>query len=125
MKVFGGNFPRRFRCIQLNISSRPQPPKSTEPSTTTLPPSDTQIYIEFLNTLKDLILISFDSLVKDRDDSVKRGEASRLLPGWNWGSWFLEKETLAYSYEGMHLMEDALIVYDELEASLEMIMRGE
>ncbi len=31
---------------------------------------------------------------------------------------------MAFSYEGMHLWEDALIIYDELEASLEQVLRG-
>jgi hypothetical protein len=75
------------RCIQLNL-----PPKAAASASSSIPtPSDTETYIEFVNTLKDLILISFDSIAKEREDAVKRGEAARALPGWAWGSWFLSK----------------------------------
>lgn len=113
---------RILRCIQLNLAVKPSASASVS---TTGPPSDAAAYVELLNTLKDLILVSFDGIVRERDDAVRRGEAQRLLPGWAWGPWFLSKETLACSYAGMELSEDALIVYDELEASLEQVLRGE
>jgi hypothetical protein len=34
------------------------------------------------------------------------------------------QESLAYSFEGMNLFEDAIIQYDELEASFFQVLKG-
>ena len=60
-----------------------------------------------------------------------------MMVGWNFCSWFLLKvrsihrevlliaqESLAMSLEGMNLLEDTLIQYDELEASFFQVLKG-
>lgn len=45
------------------------------------------------------------------------------MPGWNFCTFFILKESLATSFEGVNLFEDALLQYDELEASFYQVMK--
>ncbi|WOO84693.1 Trafficking protein particle complex subunit 10 [Vanrija pseudolonga] len=85
-----------------------------------LPPSgstDPAAWPELLNKLKESIVLAFDASILEREEEVKRGEAQRLTIGWNFCTWFLLKESLAHSFEGVNLNEDALIIYEELDAA--------
>ncbi|TXT05006.1 hypothetical protein VHUM_03826 [Vanrija humicola] len=85
-----------------------------------LPPSgstDPAAWPELINKLKESIVLAFDAAILEREEEVKRGEAQRLTIGWNFCTWFLLKESLAHSFEGVNLDEDALIIYEELDAA--------
>ncbi|KAF7304837.1 hypothetical protein MKEN_01197800 [Mycena kentingensis (nom. inval.)] len=100
------NADRRDRCVQL-------PSGYTNPAT----------WAEFLNKLKDGLLFSFDSAVTQREEEVKRSESQRQMPGWNFCTFFILKESLAGSFQGVNLFEDALMQYDELEASFYQVLK--
>ncbi|GAM86131.1 hypothetical protein ANO11243_041420 [Dothideomycetidae sp. 11243] len=68
---------------------------------------------------KTLILQSFDRRVSQYEDDIREKEAQRALPGWNFCTFFTLKENLARGFESVGLVEDALAIYDELEAGLE------
>ena len=105
-----------------------------------------------MNRLKESIVHAFDAAVMEREEEVKRGEAQRLTVGWNFCTWFLLKvckighsskgpgtrvrplecprvsllilqESLAHSFEGLSLPEDALLVYEELDATFLQILK--
>lgn len=76
-----------------------------------------------VNKLKDSLLLAFDSAVVEREEEVKRGEAQRVTVGWNFCTWFLLKESLANSFEGVNLYEDALVIYEELEAAFLQVQK--
>lgn len=98
-------------------------------------------WAELLSKVKDGILSAFDSAVSSRDDEVRRSESQRSMPGWNFCTFFILKvretslylecpvmpqpvqESLAASFEGMNLFEDALRCHDELEFSFAHVLR--
>ena len=73
---------------------------------------------------------------------MKRSELQKTMPGWNFCTFFILKvglilylhhsavvltcmlkESLASSFEGANLLEDALIQYEELEASFFQVLK--
>ncbi|KAF8212360.1 trafficking protein particle complex subunit 10 [Mycena galopus ATCC 62051] len=102
------NTDRRDRCVQLAWTSGFGSPT---------------VWAEFLNKLKDGLLSSFDLAVSQREDEVKRSESQRQMPGWNFCTFFILKESLAGSFQGVNLFEDALLQYDELEASFYQVLK--
>ncbi|KAG9285997.1 hypothetical protein G9A89_022673 [Geosiphon pyriformis] len=95
------NTSRRDRCVQLRLSDN-----DTE---------DLEAWQEFIAKLKEGILSSFDQHVIQYEDDIRRMDAQRTKPGWNY--------LLAQSFEIMNLYEDALLQYDELEASFFQVLR--
>ncbi|KAJ6630673.1 trafficking protein particle complex subunit 10 [Mycena sp. CBHHK59/15] len=102
------NTDRRDRCVQLAWSTGSNNPAA---------------WAEFVNKLKDGLLTSFDLAVAQREDDVKRSENQRQMPGWNFCTFFILKESLAGSFQGVNLFEDALLQYDELEASFYQVLK--
>lgn len=96
-------------CAQLNL-----PPSGT---------TDPAAWPDVVNKLKDSLLLAFDSAILEREEEVKRGEAQRVTVGWNFCTWFLLKESLANSFEGVNLYEDALVIYEELEAAFLQVQK--
>ncbi|WVQ80318.1 hypothetical protein IAT38_002423 [Cryptococcus sp. DSM 104549] len=103
------NVGKRDRCVQLNL-----PPPGT---------SDPAAWPEVLNKLKESFVSAFDEAIMLREEEVKRGEAQRVMVGWNFCTWFLLKESLAQSFETVNLPEDSLIIYEELEASFFQVLK--
>ncbi|KAJ7470648.1 trafficking protein particle complex subunit 10 [Mycena latifolia] len=102
------NTDRRDRCVQLAWTSGYDNPAA---------------WAEFVNKLKDGLLSSFDLAVSQREDDVKRSESQRQMPGWNFCTFFILKESLAGSFQGVNLFEDSLLQYDELEASFYQVLK--
>lgn len=100
---------------------------------------DPATWVEVINKLKESIVTSFDTAIVEREEDVKRGEAQRVTVGWNFCTWFLLKvslcssnsvkkltvrqESLAQSFEGVGLNEDALVTYEELEATFFQVLK--
>ncbi|PCH38130.1 hypothetical protein WOLCODRAFT_64398 [Wolfiporia cocos MD-104 SS10] len=102
------NSDKRDRCVQLVWSPDYENPTA---------------WAEFINKLKDGILSAFDSAFTQREEDVKRSEGQRQMPGWNFCTFFILKESLAISLEGVGLHEDALQQYVELESSFFRVLR--
>ncbi|KAF8810122.1 hypothetical protein BYT27DRAFT_7135471 [Phlegmacium glaucopus] len=96
------NSDKRDRCAQVNWVTGNENPLA---------------WAEFINKMKDGLLCTFDSAITQRQEEVKRSENQQSMPGWNFCTFFILKESLATSFEGMNLFEEALVPYDELEAS--------
>jgi trafficking protein particle complex subunit 10 len=79
---------------------------------------------DILGKIKEGLLQSFDSRVVQYEEDIRKMHAQMTLPGWNYCTFFILKEGLAQSFEHMLLLEDALIQYDELEASFIQMLRG-
>ncbi|BEI79882.1 hypothetical protein CcaverHIS002_0104110 [Cutaneotrichosporon cavernicola] len=103
------NLNKRDICAQINL-----PPAGT---------ADLAAWPDVVNKLKDNLLVAFDNAVVEREEEVKRGEAQRVTVGWNFCTWFLLKESLANSFEGVNLYEDALVIYEELEAAFLQVQK--
>ncbi|KAI0288169.1 trafficking protein particle complex subunit 10 [Russula brevipes] len=102
------NTEKRDRCVQLAWPVAKDNPAA---------------WAELLSKIKDGLLSAFDTSVSQRDDEVKRSESQQSMPGWNFCTFFILKESLATSFEGMNLSEDALRCYDELESSFSHVLR--
>ncbi|KDR81848.1 hypothetical protein GALMADRAFT_240099 [Galerina marginata CBS 339.88] len=73
-------------------------------------------WAEFVNKMKEGLVYAFDNAIETRQEEVKRSDNQQSMPGWNFCTFFILKESLASSFEGMNLFEEALVPYDELEA---------
>lgn len=52
---------------------------------------DPAAWVETINKVKESIVVAFDGAVAEREEEVKRGEAQRMMVGWNFCTWFLLK----------------------------------
>ena len=75
-----------------------------------------------ITKLKARILTSFDIRVTRYEEDIKEKDAQRILPGWNFCTFFILKEGLARGFESVGLVEDALVGYDELSVGLDMVI---
>ncbi|KAI8340503.1 trafficking protein particle complex subunit 10 [Chlamydoabsidia padenii] len=82
-----------------------------------------ELWTTFVEKMKESILNSFDMQVLQIQEDTRRLDMQRHMPGWNYCTFFILKEGLAQSFEIMTLYEDALIQYDELEASFFQVLR--
>lgn len=109
------------------VISLPLPAQS--PVTQKASVADPTLFLDLTQALKESIIGALDDIVREREDAVRKGEASMRIPGgsggWNWNKFFACKESLALTYERMSLFEDALLTYDELEASMAQVARGQ
>ncbi|KAG5732737.1 Trafficking protein particle complex subunit 10 [Termitomyces sp. T112] len=96
------NTDKRERCVQVAWS-----PETDAPA----------VWAELINKIKDGVFTAFELAVAQREEEVKRSESQRQMPGWNFCTFFILKESLSSSYEGVNLFEDAYGQYEELEAS--------
>ncbi|KAH7312636.1 trafficking protein particle complex subunit 10 [Stachybotrys elegans] len=78
---------------------------------------------ELMGKFKSLILSSFDLRVSQYEEDIKEKDSQRLLPGWNFCTFFMLKEGLARGFENVGLVEDALVGYDELSVGLDAVIQ--
>ncbi|KAG1754504.1 trafficking protein particle complex subunit 10 [Suillus lakei] len=102
------NIDKRDRCVQLSWTAGDHSPV---------------IWADLVNKIKDGLLFALDSSVSQREEEVRRSESQRQMPGWNFCTFFILKESLASSFEGVKLFEDALNQYNELEVSFIQVLR--
>ncbi|KAK7693660.1 hypothetical protein QCA50_003229 [Cerrena zonata] len=104
------NVDKRDRCVELVWAYDSQYDNPTA-------------WADLINKLKDGILTSFDTAITQREEEVKRLDGQRQMPGWNFCTFFILKESLANSFEGMNLYDDALDTYNELEILFFQVLR--
>ncbi|KAG9035765.1 hypothetical protein FRB95_010533 [Tulasnella sp. JGI-2019a] len=102
------NMAKRDRCVQLAWAVGSDDPGA---------------WSDLLSKMKEGILSTFDAHIMQREEEVRRSETQRQMPGWNFCTFFILKESLAYSFEGLNLIEEAQIQYDELEASFFQVLK--
>ncbi|KAG6918038.1 hypothetical protein DXG01_016893 [Tephrocybe rancida] len=102
------NTEKRERCVQVAWS-----PETDAPA----------VWAELINKIKDGVLSAFDLSVAQKGEEVRRSESQRQMPGWNFCTFFILKESLASSFEGVTLFEDAYGQYDELETSFYHVLK--
>ncbi|ORX57413.1 hypothetical protein DM01DRAFT_1334038 [Hesseltinella vesiculosa] len=103
------NIGKQERCVYLRLNDVDGP--------------TSELWTTFIERMKDSILASFDLQVLQIQEDTRRLDMQRHMPGWNYCTFFILKEGLAQSFEIMTLYEDALIQYDELEASFFQVLR--
>ncbi|CZS98346.1 probable TRS130 TRAPP subunit of 130 kDa involved in targeting and fusion of ER to golgi transport vesicles [Rhynchosporium agropyri] len=92
-------------------------------SYTETPQENENAWLDLIAKLKFQILTSFDMRVTQYEEDIREKDTQRLLPGWNFCTFFVLKEGLARGFESVGLIEDALVGYDELAVGLDMIVR--
>ena len=76
---------------------------------------------ECIDLISDCIYHSSIVHLSQMDEDIRKLSAQRNLPGWNFFTFFLIKESKALTLIDLGLFSEALAVYDELETSfLEM-----
>ncbi|CAG8715385.1 8938_t:CDS:2, partial [Funneliformis caledonium] len=103
------NSSRRERCVQLRLSENDS--------------EDYEAWQELITKIKEGILCSFDQHVITYEEEIKMFDSQRSLVGWNYCRSFILKERLALTFEIMNLFEEALVQYDELEASFFQVLK--
>ncbi|KAI0665103.1 trafficking protein particle complex subunit 10 [Cubamyces menziesii] len=102
------NTDKKDRCVQLVWSAEKDNPA---------------VWADLMTKIKEGVLSAFDAALTQREEEVRRSEGQRQMPGWNFCTFFILKESLASSLEGMNLCEDALQQYFELEATFFQVLR--
>ncbi|KAM0751302.1 hypothetical protein T439DRAFT_325449 [Meredithblackwellia eburnea MCA 4105] len=96
------NTGKKDRCVQVAQAASADDPTA---------------WADFLIKMKEGVITTFDINVGLYEEDVRRADSQRQLEGWQYTTFFSQKEGLADCFETMNLLEEALIQYDELEAS--------
>jgi hypothetical protein len=59
---------------------------------------DPAAWPEVVNKIKESVVLAFDAAIVEREEEVKRGEAQRMMVGWNFCTWFLLKVSLTRGF---------------------------
>ncbi|KAG2020812.1 hypothetical protein CC2G_006114 [Coprinopsis cinerea AmutBmut pab1-1] len=102
------NTDKRNRCAQLSYSPAVE---------------NRLLWGEFHNIMKECMGYALDQALSVRFEIVKRSEGQQQMPGWNFCTFFLLKESLAMSYEGISVFDEALQQYDDLEKSFLQVIQ--
>ncbi|KAH6578982.1 hypothetical protein BASA61_010562 [Batrachochytrium salamandrivorans] len=94
---------KRDRCMELKLSNSES--------------KDAEVWIDFIDRIKDGLMSSMAQQVAQYEDDTRRLEQQRMMPGWNYCQYFILKEAIAHTYELAKFYEEALLHYDELEAT--------
>ena len=120
------------RVTQLRVPKEAIPPERmphvsgpAAPSYIESPQEQEHAWNDVIAKFKTLILLSFDQRVTQYEEDIREKEAQRVLPGWNFCTFFVLKEGLARGFESVGLVEDALVLYDELQVGLDTILKDE
>ncbi|KAJ2408365.1 hypothetical protein GGI10_004851 [Coemansia sp. RSA 2530] len=66
--------------------------------------------------MRERVVLALEERVSQLADEMRRMDANRMLPGWNYCKFFVLKEGVVRLYRLMGLLDEALAQYDELEA---------
>ncbi|KAF7440398.1 hypothetical protein PC9H_000743 [Pleurotus ostreatus] len=102
------NAEKRDRCVQMVWSALQENPA---------------VWADLMSKTKDGLITAFESAVNQREEDVRRSESQRAMPGWNFCTFFILKESLASSIQGLSLYEDAYMQYAELESSFQQVLK--
>lgn len=120
------------RVSQIRLKKERVPPRMLPAASSSTSPaaSETQqehdgAWIDVITKFKTLILSSFDLRVSQYEEDIRKNDAQRSFPGWNFNTFFVLKEGLARGFESAGLVDDALLGYDELSIGLDTVLRDQ
>ncbi|KAJ2711869.1 hypothetical protein H4R19_003042, partial [Coemansia spiralis] len=93
-----------------------QPKKDVE-RVVMLQPGAVESWNAVFLAIRDRVVQALDERVASMTEEIRRLDANRMLPGWNYCKFFVFKEGLVNLYRLMGLRDGALAQYDELEAA--------
>ncbi|CAG5118255.1 unnamed protein product, partial [Candidula unifasciata] len=108
-----GDFCSKYpeRCIVL-----------TDPNK--LDSKSSESWSQLFQRLRNLLLQAFDRHLNRYEETMRSKREKRNEPGWNYFSYFIFQEELAFMLEMLGLKEDALIQYDELDAMFDQFVEN-
>ncbi|RAR02353.1 tmem1 family protein [Stemphylium lycopersici] len=120
------------RVAQIRVPKERVPPQmlpaaapASAPSIIETPQEQERAWADVITRFKVLILSSFDLRVSQYEEDIRKNEAQRSFPGWNFNTFFILKEGLARGFESVGLVEDALLGYEELSIGLDSVIRAQ
>ncbi|KAF9700961.1 hypothetical protein EKO04_000152 [Ascochyta lentis] len=120
------------RIAQVRLRKERVPPQMLPAAGSVATPSaaETQqehdsAWSDVITKFKTLILSSFDLRVSQYEEDIRKNDAQRSFPGWNFNTFFVLKEGLARGFESAGLVDDALLGYDELSIGLDTVIRDQ
>ncbi|KAJ1956467.1 hypothetical protein EC988_001332 [Linderina pennispora] len=75
--------------------------------------------------IRERVVQALEGRVAALAEEIRRMDANRMLPGWNYCKFFVLKEGLVRLYRLMGLNEEALAQYDELEAAFFQLLESQ
>ncbi|XP_055890053.1 trafficking protein particle complex subunit 10-like [Biomphalaria glabrata] len=79
---------------------------------------------QLFQRLRSLLLQAFNRHLNKYEENMRSRREKRNEPGWNYFSYFICQEELAFMLEMLGLKEDALIQYDELDATFDQFIEN-
>lgn len=120
------------RVAQVRLKKERVPPHMLPAAGSVISPAvaETQqehdgAWADIITKFKTLILSSFDLRVSQYEEDIRKNDAQRSFPGWNFNTFFVLKEGLARGFESAGLVDDALLGYDELSIGLDSVIRDQ
>ncbi|KZM24588.1 hypothetical protein ST47_g4319 [Ascochyta rabiei] len=120
------------RIAQVRLKKERVPPQMLPAAGSVTAPSaaETQqehdgAWTDVITKFKILILSSFDLRVSQYEEDIRKNDAQRSFPGWNFNTFFVLKEGLARGFESAGLVDDALLGYDELSIGLDTVIQDQ
>lgn len=122
--------PDRIAQVRLQKDKVPQhmipaPASAVSPAVSESSQEQARAWTDVISRFKTLILLSFDLRVSQYEENIRKNEAQRSFPGWNFNTFFILKEGLLKGFESVGLVEDALLGYDELSVGLDTVIRDQ
>lgn len=106
------NTSKKEHVIQL---SRLPPVSSVSLGKSSFHSMDPTIWAELLTKMKEAASATFTTTVEAQEDEILRCGATRGQQSWDFCSYFLAKDSLARTLEGVGLKDDAVGQYEDLE----------
>ncbi|KAJ1947362.1 hypothetical protein FBU59_001882, partial [Linderina macrospora] len=75
--------------------------------------------------IRDRVVQALERRAAAMAEEIRRMDANRMLPGWNYCKFFVVKEGLVNLYRLMGQKEEALAQYDELEAAFFQLLESQ
>ncbi|KAJ1959549.1 hypothetical protein IWQ62_004566, partial [Dispira parvispora] len=85
--------------------------------------NDPETWHDVFARIKECVVQSFYRRVTHYQEDVRRLDAQRMMPGWNYCTFFILKERVVHCYQQMGMYDEALKQYDELEASFFQLLK--
>ncbi|BFZ24932.1 hypothetical protein BsWGS_27970 [Bradybaena similaris] len=81
-------------------------------------------WLQLYQRLRNLLLQAYDRHLNKYEETMRSKREKRNEAGWNYFSYFIFQEELAFMLEMLGLKEDALIQYDELDAMFDQFVEN-
>lgn len=113
-----GKFLNLRQTLFDRVRSDMQPPKkeSQGEHVAILRPELIESWNSVFLVIRDRVVSALENKVSGMAEEIRKMDANRMMPGWNYCRFFVFKEGLVNLYRLMGLREEALAQYDELEA---------